>query len=197
MSVQPASAAIKRLGDGLAWTVVVEDEITTDTFCRMMITRDLDAARVAIDLAVDVSPRRATTRTFVGPVYAAREAAARKLLALLDRAEARDFVDVHTLAQQGRLPDMIAEAPTIDLGFDLGQLALAVNQLTRKPDDDLPMPASEILAMRRWYGEWYESLSAGSPTPPGIRPTPPVMQWRSGDARDLPARSPEPPALGL
>ena len=70
----------------------------TATFRRLVVRSPDD--ELLVDLAVDSPPLGVPTITAVGPTYPPRELAARKLLALFDRAEARDFVDVHTLSER-------------------------------------------------------------------------------------------------
>ena len=61
-------------------------------FCRLVIRGG--AAEVVTDLAVDTPPDFPASSTAAGPRLAPRELAGRKLLALFDRAAARDFADV-------------------------------------------------------------------------------------------------------
>ncbi|MGH3951494.1 MAG: nucleotidyl transferase AbiEii/AbiGii toxin family protein, partial [Pseudonocardiaceae bacterium] len=51
-----------------------------------------------VDLALDSPPRLPPVASVAGPTFALEELAARKLVALFDRAEARDFLDVYALA---------------------------------------------------------------------------------------------------
>lgn len=67
-----------------------------DTFCRLAVTAD-DA--LLIDLALDSPPQLPPSVTFLGPSFAPEKLAARKVLALFDRAEARDFADVYQLGK--------------------------------------------------------------------------------------------------
>ena len=61
----------------------------SETFCRMVI-RSADAA-VLVDLAVNAPPDLPASATSAGPTLAPEELAGHKLLALFDRAAARDF----------------------------------------------------------------------------------------------------------
>ncbi len=67
-----------------------------DGFRRLMI---LGEGKVLVDLAVDASPTSAPILTQVGPTLPARDLVGRKVIALFDRAAARDFVDVDRLAE--------------------------------------------------------------------------------------------------
>ena len=68
------------------------------TFCRMVI-RSADAG-VLVDLAVNAPPDLPPSVTPAGPTLAPEELAGHKLLALFDRAAARDFADVYVLARR-------------------------------------------------------------------------------------------------
>jgi hypothetical protein len=70
---------------------VVKD---SDTFCRLLIHGPDD---LLVDLALDSAPGRPAMASIAGPTFAPAELAGRKLIALFDRAAARDFVDVFTL----------------------------------------------------------------------------------------------------
>ena len=70
----------------------------SDTFCRLVIRSD--TAEVVTDLAVDTPPDFPASSTAAGPTLAPEELAGRKLLALFDRAAARDFADVRLLARR-------------------------------------------------------------------------------------------------
>ena len=64
----------------------------SDTFCRMVIRSD--DSGVLIDLAVNAPPDLPASVTPAGPTLAPEELAGNKLLALFDRAAARDFADI-------------------------------------------------------------------------------------------------------
>jgi len=56
--------------------------------------------------------------TAAGPTLAPEELAGHKLLALFDRAAARDFADVYWLARRFGTGVLLARATQIDAGFD-------------------------------------------------------------------------------
>ena len=64
----------------------------SDTFCRMVIRSD--GSGVLIDLAVNAPPDLPASATPAGPTLAPEELTGNKLLALFDRAAARDFADI-------------------------------------------------------------------------------------------------------
>ena len=100
-----AAAAEKR-----GWTV--ERHTDTPTFCRLVIH---GPESLLVDLAVDAAPGRPPTASFIGPTFAPDELAGRKLIALFDRAAARDFADVYVLALRYRArvtPGRVRRNPT-------------------------------------------------------------------------------------
>ena len=129
----------------------------TPTFCRLVIHGPTD---LLIDLAVDSAPAAPPTMTALGPTLAPLELAARKLLALFGRAEARDFADVFVLAQRFGKDALIDQAAQIDLGFDkrvLGQMLMA---LDRFGDDALPADPVLVPALRAFFAGWAAELTA-------------------------------------
>jgi hypothetical protein len=67
------------------------------SFARLHVHGDAD---VLVDIAIDVTAGRPPVVSIVGPTFDPEELAGRKLVALFDRAEARDFADVFVLAQR-------------------------------------------------------------------------------------------------
>jgi hypothetical protein len=65
------------------------------TFCHLIIN---DADNLLVDLALDSPPQQPATASLIGPTFAPEELAGRKVVALFDRAEARDFADVLELS---------------------------------------------------------------------------------------------------
>jgi hypothetical protein len=68
----------------------------SETFCRMVV-RSADT-EILVDLAVNAPPGLPASATPAGPTLAPEELVGHKLLALFDRAAARDFSDVYVLA---------------------------------------------------------------------------------------------------
>lgn len=84
----------------------------------------------------------------------------RKLLALFDRAAARDFVDVYELSQRYDRELLIDRAAAVDLGFDRAVLAEQMGMLASYADADLPCPADRVEAVRRYFRDWQKALAA-------------------------------------
>jgi predicted nucleotidyltransferase component of viral defense system len=95
-NVLDARDALEAAASQRCWSVQrIHDN---DTFCRMVI-RSIDAG-VLVDLAVNAPPDLPASATQAGPTLAPEELAGHKLLALFDRAAARDFADVYVLARR-------------------------------------------------------------------------------------------------
>jgi len=95
----------------------------------------------------------------VGPTFDPEELAGRKLIALFDRAEARDFVDVYMLAQRFRREVLLERAAEVDLGFDHAVLATMMRSLDRFSDDELPVEPGDADAVRSYFRDWTSELS--------------------------------------
>jgi predicted nucleotidyltransferase component of viral defense system len=96
--------------------------------------------------------------SIVGPTFAPEELAGRKLIALFDRAEARDVADVFVLARHFSRELMLTRATEIDLGLDLTVLAAMMRTLNRFTDEELPIEARDVAAMRAYFRDWADNL---------------------------------------
>ena len=112
----------------------------SDTFCRLIIRGG--AARVLVDLAVNAPPDFPASPTAAGPTLAPEELAGHKLLALFDRAAARDFADVYVLARRFGKEVLLARATQIDAGFDARVLAGMLATIDRFTDSEIPCPTA-------------------------------------------------------
>jgi predicted nucleotidyltransferase component of viral defense system len=86
------------------------------------------------------------------------ELAGRKLLALFDRAEARDFVDVYVLSKKFGNQKIFDAAAQIEVSLNKEILARMMNALQRFSDDELPIDHSEVAALRKYFAEWAKEL---------------------------------------
>lgn len=98
-----------------------------------------------------------------GPTIAPPELAARKLLALYDRAEARDFADAYTLMQHFDRDETLAMTKRIDLGFDTAVFAQMLQTLQRFSDDRIPLPTADIPRLRDYFHTWAIELARATP----------------------------------
>jgi predicted nucleotidyltransferase component of viral defense system len=131
----------------------------SDTFCRLVI-RSADSG-VLVDLAVNAPPDLPASATSAGPTLAREELAGHKLLALFDRAAARDFADVYVLARRFGKDALLARATQIDAGFDAGVLAEMITTLDRFTDTEIPVPdGTSAVELRAFYAAWQSELTA-------------------------------------
>jgi Nucleotidyl transferase AbiEii toxin, Type IV TA system len=138
------------------WTTqLIQD---SDTFCRMVV-RSPEAA-VLIDLAVNAPPDLPASASPAGPTLAPEELAGHKLLALFDRAAARDFADVYVLSRLFGKNALLARAAQIDAGFDPRVLADMIATLDRFADDEVPVPDGlSATELRAFYAAWRSELA--------------------------------------
>jgi hypothetical protein len=128
------------------------------TFCRLII-RSADA-EILVDLAINAPPDLPASVTSAGPTLAPEELAGHKLLALFDRAAARDFADVYVLAHRFCKDVLLARAAQIDAGFDANVLADMITTLDRFTDDEIPVPdGSSAADLRAFYATWRSELA--------------------------------------
>jgi Nucleotidyl transferase AbiEii toxin, Type IV TA system len=94
----------------------------------------------------------------VGPTFGLEELAGRKLLALFDRAEARDFADVYALAQRYGTDVLLDRAAQVDPGFDPGVLTTMIGSLDRFTDAEIPVDAEVVADLREFFNQWQDQL---------------------------------------
>lgn len=111
-----------------------------------------------VDIGLDSPPRQPATASFLGPTFAPEELAGRKLLALFDRAEARDFADVYVLLQTYTKSQLLSWANDIDAGFDTAVLAEQLGTLRRFLDSDLPVERAATTQLRQFFEDWRHEL---------------------------------------
>lgn len=155
--VGPLVAALRDrlLEDG--WAVTVDRELVT--FARLLATRNGDG--VEIDLAVDSPPLFPLEVVDGLPVLCGPDLAARKVLAILDRAAGRDFTDLKALAERFSKGDCIRWAQELDSGVRAVDIAAAFTRLDRLADADLPCSSSAAPGLRAWFHRWSADLFDG------------------------------------
>ena len=141
---------------GRGWTV--ERIRNSETFCRLIVHGSED---LLVDLAVDSPPTGPPIMTFVGPTLDPVELAGRKLLALFDRAEARDFADVFVLAQRFGTQVLVDQARLVDAGLDEQVLAAMMGRLDRFVDDEIPIEPQAVQNLREFFERWGAEMTGG------------------------------------
>ena len=139
------------LAESRGWTV--ETIRDGDTFCRLLVHGLED---LLVDIALDSAPGRPATISVVGPTFAIEELAGRKVVALFDRAAARDFVDVYVLAQRFPKDTLLALALEVDAGFDREVYAEMVANIDRYLDLDLG--GVRVSELRAFFRDWIVDL---------------------------------------
>lgn len=153
-TVGPAKEALVKALRGKGFDVVEIRNV--ETFARLMVSHA--GEETLVDLAIDSPPLGRPTLTALGPTLAPLELAARKLVALFGRAEARDFADVYVLAERFGKGILIEEARSFDRGFDLAVLAQMMRALDRFDDDEIPLAPEHVPLARAFFANWADEL---------------------------------------
>lgn len=124
------------------------------TFIRFLVERS--GARCIVDLAVDTRIRPPRPGTI--PILDEEELGADKVLALFDRASARDFVDVFHLARRLGPDHLLSLASEKDPGFDLTLFAAALDALD--PEELALVAGDDASRIAAWSRRWKDTLAA-------------------------------------
>ena len=84
-----------------------------------------------------------------------------EILAILDRAEARDFSDLWALSAELGRNVCVDAACELDAGVTNGAIANGLMNIERLADEEFPVPITEVTTIRTWYAGWRNEL-AGS-----------------------------------
>ena len=96
-----------------------------------------------------------------GPTLAVEELAANKVLALFDRAEARDFLDLVALTRRFELCSLLALASEKDTGLDLEGFEDALRSFGRLTPADFGVSGPEYEQLRATVAGWRDDLARG------------------------------------
>jgi hypothetical protein len=141
--------------------LTVHRERITPSFVRLTVTADNDATEV--DLAADARMRPAEPGP-LGPMLALEELAADKLLALFDRAQARDFIDVAALVERFGLNRLCSLAKEKDAGFSRTVLRDMLGGFNRFDQTDFGLDDTTYAELAHQVRQWRATLSM-SPSP--------------------------------
>lgn len=133
-------------------------------FVRMVVVEG--ASTTEVDLAYDyrlLPPEEID----IGRTLAAEELAIDKVLALFDRAEARDFIDLAAVVDRWGLAYLCGRAKDKDAGFSTELLADQLERFDRLPAQDFDLPDEDRMRLRGVVRFWQLQLRQ----PPG-RSTP-------------------------
>ena len=93
------------------------------------------------------------------PALAAEDLAARKILAILDRTEGRDFTDLWARSARLGRAECVGWAQQLDNGVSEHDVAESFTRLERLGDDELPCLPPKRAAVRTWFVGWIHELS--------------------------------------
>lgn len=147
-----ADALVARF-ETLGWQVSIVQ--ITETFARMVVT---NTESLVVDIGIDAPPLSPAFESEAGPTFALDELAARKLLALFDRAEARDFVDVYVLSSRFDRSRLLVDAARLDDGFDTEILGRMLRTVTRFDVEALRPLEAESDAIIDFFLGWSDEL---------------------------------------
>jgi hypothetical protein len=156
--VAKARDAFEQVAASRGWRV--ERVRQDDDFCRLLVHGPED---LLVDLALEAPPRLPATVSVLGPTFALEELAGRKVLALFDRAAARDFSDVFQLFERYDRPTLFRLAHAQDAGVEPDVLAEMIGYLDRYTDADIPVDGAHMSDLRRFFAEWAQTLRGGVP----------------------------------
>ncbi len=128
------------------------------TFCRFIV--DCDGDTVEVDLAVDSPSLEAPQRIDGIVVLTPLDLAARKVLAIVDRLEARDYTDLHALATLVGQSTCIEAALSMDAGLRKIDVAEAFARVQRLSDEVFPPASENPASIRRYFTEWANALTS-------------------------------------
>lgn len=133
--------------------VIQSDEL----FVRMHVK---GTEEVLVDIAIDVAARFPSQISVLGPTFNHEELAGRKMLALFDRAEARDFADVFALAKHFSKELLLLRASELEVSLETEVLAAMMRSLSRFSDDELPIDQSSTDELRNFFAVWANELDS-------------------------------------
>ena len=166
---QPVAPMLDALATGLEEAGLRVTRLrAADTYARLLIESDSEATYV--DLATDYQLMPAL-QTPDGLILADRELAANKTLALFSRAEARDYIDFHALAQRFSLAELCDLAASKDGGFTPSLLAEALDFINERDRDtfDLDDDAyDELIAFAESTARELQELERERDDPGGL-----------------------------
>jgi hypothetical protein len=153
-------SAVERLRDALERaldeaSLVHARQRDLPTFVRLEVADGADSCEV--DLAFDYRALPIATSGH-GPTLAVEELAANKVLALFDRAEARDFLDLDVLTRRFELRSLVALASQKDTGFEIEAFREALGSFDRFTAEDLGVSPSEHERLRAAVKGWLSYL---------------------------------------
>ncbi len=147
---------LERAAEERGWAAArIRDE---DTFVRLVIE---GPEIVLVDLCLDSAPVRPPVETPLGPTFAPDELAARKVITVFDRAEARDFADLFSLLSRFPKDVLLQLANEIDPGFDPRIFGQMLGTVGRHEDAQLISGGASAAEVRSACLDWAAEINSG------------------------------------
>jgi hypothetical protein len=147
------AAAVERAAE--AQGLRIDRERDTETFVRFGISDG--EGRSELDLAIDYRALPPVDTRY-GPALDLRELGANKVLAIFDRAEPRDFIDLAQLAERFSLDDLVSLAKAKDRGLDLEVLVAFMARVASLPREDFELDDRSYRQLIATVDGWRETL---------------------------------------
>lgn len=152
-NVNEAMAQFVAAANSCQWVCVVVQ--ADDSFVRLHVK---GTDEVLVDIAIDVGARYPSQNSVLGPTFNHEELAGRKMLALFDRAEARDFADVFVLANYFGKELLLARAAELEASLDFAVFAQMMRTIGRFSDQEIPINQSLVQDLRSFFDSWAHEL---------------------------------------
>ncbi len=156
VGIVPGADAFEAACGERGWAVTRIRDATT--FRRIHLTTP--TGEVLVDFAVDAPPQGPPHRTSLAPTYPLPELAARKALALFDRAAARDFADLLVLSRHFEVDAMLEDAAALDDGFDMTVFVDMLATIDRFTDAELLETTADPAELREFVARLTRRLRA-------------------------------------
>lgn len=158
----------------------------SESFARMVVSKD-DLA-TEMDLGIDWRSREPVTLE-IGPVLAIEDAVANKVAALYSRGEARDFLDVDSIRENGRYTDrqLMDMAANSDPGFDATMFAERLQLADRIQPFEVAgygVNSSDLDGVKTRSREWSNQITNPAAEAPKVDRGPTQSRERIAQAAD-------------
>ncbi len=153
-TVDALAEAFAAAAHDFGWTV--QTSRRNSTFCRYFVSSGGD--RTEVDLAVDSPPLEPPEAVGGLPVLTSLDLGGRKVLAIVDRLETRDYTDLYALAGILGRRTCIEVALSMDAGLRATDIADAFARVTSLLDRRFPEGTEDPALIRRYFTDWADEL---------------------------------------
>lgn len=155
VNVKDAMEQFVEAANNRQWVCIIVQ--SDDSFVRLHVK---GMEEVLVDIAIDVGARHPSQNSVLGPTFNHEELAGRKMLALFDRAEARDFADVFVLARHFGKELLLVRASEIEASLDFAVVAQMMRTITRFSNHEIPIDHALVQDLRNFFDEWAQELES-------------------------------------